>query len=47
MYKPDCLPDVKRDFVTLIAASEPVDAKKPKLLTQLFRAALDLIAPLL
>ncbi|MCR5680825.1 MAG: cardiolipin synthase [Clostridiales bacterium] len=47
MYKPDCLPDVKRDFVALIEASESVDAKKPKLLTQLFRAALDLIAPLL
>ena len=47
MYKPDCLPDVKRDFIALIEKSEPVEAKKPRLLTQLFRAALDLIAPLL
>ena len=47
MYRPDCLGEIRRDFTELIRASEPVEAKKPRLLTQLFRASLDLIAPLL
>ena len=47
MYRPDCLPDVRRDFAALFDASEPVEAKKPPLIIQLFRASLDLIAPLL
>ena len=47
MYRADCVMDVKRDFEAILAESEAVTARKPRLLTQLFRASLDLIAPLL